>query len=54
MMEKLVLQEQLEQKTRIINDTVLYPIYHYDARVKFLRDSVGFLCRKLFKECKKV
>ena len=42
-MEKLILHEQLEQKTRIISDTVLYPVYHYDGRVKFFRDCVfGF------------
>lgn len=53
-MEKLILQEQLEQRTRIISDTVLYPVYHYDARVKFLRDCVLGLGRLLFRECKRV
>ena len=53
-MEKLILQEQLEQKTRIISDTVLYPVYHYDGRVKFLRDCVLGLGRLLFRECRRM
>lgn len=38
---------------RIINDTVLYPIYHYDSRIKSMRDIVVFLTNKAQKECKK-
>lgn len=52
-MDKLVLQEQLEQKTRIINNTVLYPIYHYDSRIKNLRNAVLYFYKIATKECKK-
>lgn len=52
-LEKLILHEQLEQKNRIINDKVFYPIYHYDSRLRNLKDAVSYLYRMATKECKK-
>lgn len=43
------MQEKIEQMSRIINDTVLYPIYHYDSRIKTLKDTVAFLHKNAIK-----
>lgn len=54
LLEKLILQEQLEQRNRIIEQKSFYPIYHYDERIQTLKNAVKYFYKMAHHECQKV
>ena len=49
LIENLRLQEQIMMKDKIIHQKQFYPLYHYDNRIKTLRDSVAYFQKLLMK-----